>query len=1092
MAQETDRKSPKPAPRTRRGRAGFWVLLSVFVVFVGLGGLILSATGMTVTVPDWATRKLETRINREFDAGRVSVGDVRLLVDPQGRPRVQLRNVGLFDNRGVELARLNEIRARFAPGDLIRGKVTMKTLRLSGAQITMRRRTDGTFDLSLGAGSGTFGDLAGVLDGLDQVFADPALAGLDQITADQLTIALEDSRSGRIWQVTDGSMKLDQTKDSLDLTVSADVFNGTEELATIVIGFRTEKGTARASLTATFENAAAADIAAQSPALSFLSVLDAPISGALRATLDATGALGDLAGTLEVGAGALQPETNTRPIVFDGGRAYVEFDPQANTVAFSQVTVRTGAARATADGRAFLQDFRDGWPATLVGQFALTDVELEPENVFSEPMQFARGAVDFRLRLDPFAVDIGQVALINGDQRFSARGRVEAGQNGWGVALDVGLNSIPLDRMLALWPVAVVPGTRKWLSQNIISGEISDVTAAFRLMPGTEPQVSLNYTFSGADVKFMRTLPPITGGAGYATLSNKSYTTVIEAGRIEAPNGGAIDVQGSVFHIADVTRVPGRAEITLRTDSTITAGLSLLDLPPFQLMTKAGLGTDLAEGRAQLRSDVSFDLTPVIALPSVSYAVSGHLLDVTSDRLVPKHPISSAELDLDASPNGITISGPGKFGALPVDAAWSQQFGPGARRGSRVEGTVELSQTMLDEFGIGLPPGSVTGKGSADIIVELTRATAPSFELTSNTAGVGLALAALNWSKPRNRNGTLEIAGRLGKTPAIDRVVLDAPGLKASGKVDLTAAGGLDVAQFDRVQLAGWLDGPVSLKGRGPNRAPGVVMSGGSIDLRKASLGSSAGGRGGGGPINLSLDRLTISEGISLTKFVGDFRNDRGLDGRFTARVNGGTPIRGTLVPTPSGSAVRILSDDAGGTIASSGLLRNARGGSLDLTLNPTGAEGTYQGRVFIKNTTVVEAPAMTELISAISIVGLLDQMNSGGISLSEVEGEFKLTPRVLTLYRSSAVGPSIGVSLDGYVDLQTERIDMQGVISPVYFLNGIGQLFSRRGEGVFGFNFNLRGAARDPSVSVNPLSILTPGMFREIFRRAPPGQASR
>ena len=129
----------------------------------------------------------------------------------------------------------------------------------------------------------------------------------------------------------------------------------------------------------------------------------------------------------------------------------------------------------------------------------------------------------------------------------------------------------------------------------------------------------------------------------------------------------------------------------------------------------------------------------------------------------------------------------------------------------------------------------------------------------------------------------------------------------------------------------------------------------------------------------------------------------------------------------------------------------------------------------------------MTDLLSALSIVGLLDQMNSGGISMSEVAGDFQLTPNRLTLYRSSAVGPSIGVSLDGYVDLQNERIDMQGVISPVYFLNGIGQIFSRRGEGVFGFNFNLKGAMRDPSVSVNPLSILTPGMFREIFRRAPP-----
>jgi hypothetical protein len=64
----------------------------------------------------------------------------------------------------------------------------------------------------------------------------------------------------------------------------------------------------------------------------------------------------------------------------------------------------------------------------------------------------------------------------------------------------------------------------------------------------------------------------------------------------------------------------------------------------------------------------------------------------------------------------------------------------------------------------------------------------------------------------------------------------------------------------------------------------------------------------------------------------------------------------------------------------------------------------------------------------------------------------------------------------------------LQGVLSPIYFLNGIGRMFAPRdGEGLFGFNFQISGKADNPKVSVNPLSILTPGMFRDIFRRPPP-----
>jgi hypothetical protein len=65
--------------------------------------------------------------------------------------------------------------------------------------------------------------------------------------------------------------------------------------------------------------------------------------------------------------------------------------------------------------------------------------------------------------------------------------------------------------------------------------------------------------------------------------------------------------------------------------------------------------------------------------------------------------------------------------------------------------------------------------------------------------------------------------------------------------------------------------------------------------------------------------------------------------------------------------------------------------------------------------------------------------------------------------------------------------LDMQGVISPLFFLNGIGSILTRKGEGLIGFNYALRGPAKSPKVSVNPLSAFTPGMFREIFRAPPP-----
>jgi hypothetical protein len=79
-----------------------------------------------------------------------------------------------------------------------------------------------------------------------------------------------------------------------------------------------------------------------------------------------------------------------------------------------------------------------------------------------------------------------------------------------------------------------------------------------------------------------------------------------------------------------------------------------------------------------------------------------------------------------------------------------------------------------------------------------------------------------------------------------------------------------------------------------------------------------------------------------------------------------------------------------------------------------------------------------------------------------------------------------MGLSMDGLYGLESNNIAMQGVITPVYLLNGIGSLISRRGEGLIGFNYSLSGPARDPEVSVNPLSALAPGAARDLFRTRP------
>jgi hypothetical protein len=212
-----------------------------------------------------------------------------------------------------------------------------------------------------------------------------------------------------------------------------------------------------------------------------------------------------------------------------------------------------------------------------------------------------------------------------------------------------------------------------------------------------------------------------------------------------------------------------------------------------------------------------------------------------------------------------------------------------------------------------------------------------------------------------------------------------------------------------------------------------------------------------------------------------------GFNGTFNGSVNGAAPVTGTAVPTRNGTAVRIQSADAGRVMKAAGLFASARGGVLDLTLIPRAQPGEYDGDATIQHIRVNYGSVMADLLSAISVIGLIDQLAGDGIVFDRAEAQFHLTPTAIDIEKGSAIGASMGVSLEGLYHSDTTELDMRGVVSPIYLLNGIGSVLTRKGEGLFGFAYRLNGTAAKPDVSVNPLSILTPGMFRDLFRAPAP-----
>lgn len=1087
-----DAQDGRPTRHTGRRLRRLAFGVACVVALLAAGMAFVSVAGFQVRAPDYLRDRIAARINDDIAGFELDVGAMSLALRGDWRPTLRLREVNIRRPDGAVLARLSDVTSRVALVPLLRGRVQPAAVRLSGARVKLLRAADGGVNVSVGETGPALGEAAnfGALAArADDLLTQPHFARLDRVEAGNLTLRYEDARAGRAWTVDGGRLEMTRQAGAIRMRGDFALLGARDYATTLEMNYSSRIGETAAEFGVKVEDMPANDIAGQSPALAWLNALDAPISGALRAGVDDDGDLTALNATLRIGAGVLKPTEATRPVAFNAARTYFTYDPAEQRLVFDELFVDSDWMTARAEGQAKLVDLRDGWPSEILGQFRFGEISANPAGLYPDPVTLETVAADMRLRLDPFELTLGQMSLADRGQRLVMDGMATAGADGWNVKLDGRMDGIAPDRLLALWPERVKEKTRRWISENVRDVALSDIQFAVRSVPGHRPDVFLGFDFAGLETRFVKEVPPITGAAGHASLHDGKFVVHAREGRVPAAQGGAVDIAGTSFIVPDVRIKRGPARVRLRTDGTITAALSLLDEEPFRFMQKAGRPVTLADGRAALTGRLDFLLKDKLQPEEVAFDVSGTLSEIRSEALVQDRVLRASSLDLTARNTGLEIRGAAQVGQVPVEGRWQTPLGPGRAGGGTVTGWIELSERFADEFRIGLPPGSISGAGRADMEISFDKDAPARFTLSSDLAGVGLRLRQLDWALAPASTGRLEVRGVMGDTPRIDRVALEAAGLDATGEVRLRDNGRLDRAVFSRVRLEDWLDAPVTLVGREAGATPEVRVSGGTVDLRRTSLsGEGAGGASRpGGPVTLRLDRLQVSDGIALTGFSADLNTAGGTRGSFSGRVNGGAVINGEVVPQAGRSAFRLSAADAGGILSSAGLLKRAREGRLELVLTPAPAAGSYDGRLTARDIRLTDAPALATLLNTLSVVGILDQLDGEGIHFSDVTARFRLTPERVALLSSSAVGASMGITMDGYYDPDRELMDMQGVVSPFYLVNSIGGIFTRQGEGLFGFNYALSGPASDPSVQVNPLSALTPGMFREIFRRPAP-----
>jgi hypothetical protein len=195
-----------------------------------------------------------------------------------------------------------------------------------------------------------------------------------------------------------------------------------------------------------------------------------------------------------------------------------------------------------------------------------------------------------------------------------------------------------------------------------------------------------------------------------------------------------------------------------------------------------------------------------------------------------------------------------------------------------------------------------------------------------------------------------------------------------------------------------------------------------------------------------------------------------------------------------------VTAHDAGLFLRTLGLYPNIGGGELELAarLPRTGAINA-EGSLRISAFSLMRAPTLARLLSVASLTGPLNLLTGQGIAFDGLYAEWSLSDAdILTIRKGLMAGTSLGLQAEGTVNLDSDTLDLNGAIVPVYVLsNVIGSipilgdiLTNNQKEGLIAMRYRMRGPMRDPNISVNPLTVLTPGFLRgffDIFKTPPP-----
>jgi hypothetical protein len=459
--------------------------------------------------------------------------------------------------------------------------------------------------------------------------------------------------------------------------------------------------------------------------------------------------------------------------------------------------------------------------------------------------------------------------------------------------------------------------------------------------------------------------------------------------------------------------------------------------------------------------------------------------------------VTAADGNITVDPAKAVISATGKLNGIPAEVNLVEPLRQDGLSRSR-----KVSLIIDDKTREAFMPGLSTLL-SGTIKVAVDRNDDGSQAVSADLTNARLTIPWAGWSKGAGVPADVSfIMTGDGTAKTLSHFDLSGKSFGIEGRV-LLDGDDLASATFDKVRLNRGDDVSVTVKRSSKNYA--VTIRGDALDARSlikqfTSDSDTAEKAAGSGSVSVDADVKSLTgfhdeqlSDLKLDYAVGGSRAG-GLQASATARS--GAAI--TIADTSAGGkrSLSMKSSDAGAVLRFLDVYEHMQGGAMTLALSSQG-NGPLHGSLDARNFMVVDEPKLASIVSTTPAGDSrsLNQAVKGKIDTSRVPfdrafAEIEKGDGYLNLANGIVRGPSIGTTFQGTLYDRNNDMDVTGTFMPIYGLNRIfGQLpivgallGNGRDGGLIGVTYRLRGSTDNPVLTVNPLSVIAPGIFRSIF----------